>query len=195
MGVLYGVLTGDIVHGASFGLFFELLWLDLIPAGSYVPPNSLLALAVSLAVASQFGLCEGGSCSVALAMGVPAGLAGSMLERRHRAWMDVGYNRLLAWAEGKPSGWPPGRTIGLALATQAGMNVVLFGVCVLAAFGALGMARQVGLGLFSEMATQLTWPHLWFAAAVGGVLALRIRSAYIGFGGAVAVGGAFLVLG
>ncbi|PKN31367.1 MAG: hypothetical protein CVU63_24290, partial [Deltaproteobacteria bacterium HGW-Deltaproteobacteria-20] len=34
----------------SAGIFFELLWLDLFPAGTYIPPQALLSLIATLTI-------------------------------------------------------------------------------------------------------------------------------------------------
>ena len=44
---LWALFTWQIQPALGAGIFFELLWLDLFPAGTFIPPQSLLALSIA----------------------------------------------------------------------------------------------------------------------------------------------------
>lgn len=187
-GPLLGLVLGDTGDGVAVGLFFELFWLDLIPAGTYIPPNALLSVCVTLGLMRHFGLNGAGECVPALALGIPAAYAGAWLERMQRSWQDRGYNRLLAWAKGSERGSQPHVIVRYSLIQLAASNLLLVMVCMLAALSLLGVVIHLaGHALFAPL-SHFSWPMLWITASVGGVLSLRVKNAYRTFAaGVVAV--------
>ncbi len=191
-GAILGFVLGDIQSGVAVGLFFELFWLDLIAAGTYIPPNALLSVCITLGLIRHFNLDSAGECLPALILGIPGAYIGAWLERMHRSWQDRGYNRLMAWAKGKSHSSTPQAIVRHSLIQLASANLLLVVVCMLAALSIFGLAvHLVGPSLFRPL-SHFSWPMLWLTAAVGGVLALRVKHAYRGF--AVGVALVFLVL-
>lgn len=104
-------------------IFYEILWLDLFPAGTYVPPNGTLSVFLVLALAyvldnageytlvSQASLAESpenfasflspATLFVPLVLAMPAAKCASRLESYVRHLSDTRYDQLLSWLEGK----------------------------------------------------------------------------------------------
>jgi PTS system mannose-specific IIC component len=191
-GAILGLVLGDVQSGIAVGLFFELFWLDLIPAGTYIPPNALLSVCITLGLIRHYQLEGAGECLPALILGIPGAYIGAWLERMHRSWQDRGYNRLLAWAKGSSRGSSPQAIVRYSLVQLASVNLLLVLICMLAALSIFGLAVHLaGPALFLPL-SHFSWPMLWLTAAVGGVLALRVKDAYRGF--ALGVSLVFLVL-
>ena len=69
--MLWALLTFRLQPALSAGIFFELLWLDLFPAGTFIPPHGLLALTAPLPRA-LIGKTAGDSVEVATPRGSKA---------------------------------------------------------------------------------------------------------------------------
>lgn len=192
LGAILGFVLGDVASGVAVGLFFELFWLDLIPAGTYIPPNSLLSVCITLALIRHYHLDGAGECLPALILGIPGAYIGAWLERMHRSWQNRGYNRLMVWAKGEDDSSTPRAIVRHSLIQLAAVNMLLVLVCILVALSVFGLAvHLVGASLFAPLA-HFSWPMLWLTASVGGVLSLRVKNAYRGF--AVGVALVFLAL-
>lgn len=57
---LAGLLLNNIYAGLIIGAFIELIWIDRVPIGTYVPPNDSIAAVVATAVAVIAGQKVGG---------------------------------------------------------------------------------------------------------------------------------------
>ena len=55
IGILFALILDPDIPFLGIGIFFELLWLDAIPAGTYIPPQSQLAAFVCAEVAALPG--------------------------------------------------------------------------------------------------------------------------------------------
>lgn len=186
IGFVWGLLNGDYGTALGVGVFFELFWLDQIPAGTYIPPNSVFSCFLALSVVDFFSLHTPGQVVFPILMSLPLALLGSKLEFFQRRWQDGGYNTLLHWArlpERRRNPNQPERLVLFSLLQQMGLQFALYTVCVLALVGIL-------LFVFLEMepftlTEGMRWPHLWFPAALGGVLALRVKRSYVILAGGV----------
>ncbi|GAB7080522.1 hypothetical protein JCM14635_21950 [Megalodesulfovibrio paquesii] len=178
------------------GLFFELFWLDAIPAGTHIPPNSAFSATLCLGLMSYFSMTTPSELPLALAVSLPAARMGARLEAWRRTALNADYDRMLRWAmtEGGAMGGPehpagehgassaaldvasPGAVIWRAVSKLVLLNLfVCFGTFLLIAL----LLRQLELPqLFKEMQLTVTWGHCWLAAALGGALSLRNKRAY-----------------
>lgn len=182
------MVAGDWQVGLGVAVFYELLWLDLIPAGTYIPPSGLLATLLVFGMSRFFDLHTASELLVPIFLTLPFAHAAAMLEHRQRRLQDGGYNGLLQWARRahlESSVSRPERLVLGSLGQIAALNVLLFigaQVCLFALYYALQ-------ALLSPSALQLpvTWPHLWFLAGLGGIVGLRLKKSIAAF--AVAVTG------
>ncbi len=177
-GFLWGAITGDWATSLGVAVFFELFWLDLFHVGTYIPPNSLLGVYLVLGITQYFHLSTPGQILLPLALSLPMALVGARLEAVHRVWQDAGYNALLNWTRRGVTKMAvtPGKLLVNSLAITMGSQFALFTLGVLAVAAFTHAAQQ--LPEFSQLGSTIVWGHLWFAAAVGGLLALRIKKSY-----------------
>ncbi len=178
-GLLWGAVTGDLHTTLGIAVFFELFWLDQIPAGTYIPPNSLLSTLLSFSLVQFFDLRDPGLIVYPLALSVPFALFGSKIEYFQRRWQDAGHSSLLRWQ--RRSGWnvsnrKPERLLYTSLVQQFVMNFTLFILGQLFLLGVLYFLMSPDVR--KAIVLPISWPHLWFVAALGGMLALRTKRSY-----------------
>jgi len=53
---LWSLFSGQKDISLNLGIFFELLWLDLFPAGTFIPPQSVYAVLLTLSISYIFAL-------------------------------------------------------------------------------------------------------------------------------------------
>lgn len=171
----------------SIALVFELLWLDLIPAGTFLPPNMAVANFSTQALATMFGLDSAGEVIIPVILSLPFAFVGARLERFRRRMQNADYNQLLIWTKKNYAAvYDPGRLVVRALVRAAFMDLAYFGVCFILLAGAMWLILARG---WIPAVPGLSFSHLWVAASLGGVLALRTPKAY-----AAAIAGSALVL-
>lgn len=180
VGLIWGACTGDFSTPVAVGVFFELFWLDQIPAGTYIPPNSVLSTFLCLSLCEYFKLSQPGEIVYPLVLTMPMAVLGAKLEYQQRRWQDGGYNSLLHWSRmpgHRRHPHKPERLVLFSLVQLVALNLALFTLGLLAILGILLL-----LGLDDKAAMldlPLGWAHLWFLAAIGGLLALRVKRSYI----------------
>mgnify|MGYP004336942099 CR=1 FL=1 len=89
----------------------------------------------------------------------------------------VNYNRLLNWARNPESDAIPTQIV----ARSAGRTfVVAWGLFYVSTL-VLYFTFQFVAGLYPTLFTtiKISWPHLWIAASIGGLMALRLKQANI----------------
>jgi PTS system mannose-specific IIC component len=91
-GPLTGLALGDPLTGLATGALLELLWVDRIPVGTYVPPNdtfvTVLATAGAILAAGASGPPSRELIALAILIFAPAGFLGQQLEILLRKWND-----------------------------------------------------------------------------------------------------------
>lgn len=168
----------------SAGIFFELLWLDLFPAGTYIPPQALFSLTATLTILACLPDADMRSTALIVVATLPLAYLGAWVEQLHRKRQNARYSQLLIWNRGgKGSSFAPNRLTAGALIEIFLLNFSLFLLCVTPLLSGLRLLQPWFSG-----GLQPSWPMLWAAACVGAILALRVRRAY-------ALAGASLVLG
>ncbi|EGY27255.1 hypothetical protein DA2_0473 [Desulfovibrio sp. A2] len=176
-------MTGEWGLSMHLAIFLELLWLDLFPAGTYIPPNSIITLLLTLAVAGHFGLESAGQLAIPVLLALPAALTGAHVEYLHRRWRNQQYTDLLHWgrvAEHPGKGDSPlWRIMVRSLGELFALNLGLFCVWLLVLVGTIElMSNYIG---HLPAVPGIAWGHVWFVGAMGGMLALRLRRAYAAF--------------
>lgn len=185
VGFVWGLFTGDWATSLGVTLFFELLWLDIFPAGTIIPPHSLAPALASLAVMWLFGIASPALAAVIMLAALPLGRLFTFLERYHRQYENHAFDRLLLWAK-RPEHTPgPGVLTRRAIMVMLPLNFVAF---TMALAGLLAIMHLVLPRLAPLLGSiPLKWPHLWVVASVGAVLSLRHRPAYAILLGGVAL--------
>jgi len=91
-GPLIGLALGAPLTGLATGALLELLWVDRIPVGTYVPPNdtivTILATAAAILAAPAPGPPPRELIALAILVFAPAGFLGQQLEMLLRKWND-----------------------------------------------------------------------------------------------------------
>ncbi|WP_084457943.1 PTS sugar transporter subunit IIC [Desulfocurvus vexinensis] len=176
-GLLWGLLTGDVTQAVSVALVFELLWLDLIPAGTFIPPNPAAGNLAALALMSAFGLSGASGAVFPILIGLPLSWMAAGLERVHRAHQNAAFDTLQHWlAPERQGAYNPGLLVRRAL-TRSALAHFLFFLAALG--GAMALAGVLlGQGLMRPAPGLFSWGQLWLGASVGGLLSLRVPRAY-----------------
>ncbi len=187
MGFFWGAITGDFTVSLGVSLFFELVWLDLFPAGTIIPPQSLAPTLASLAVAHHFGITQPSVAALVMVASLPLGLLFARLERYHRQYENRAHSSLLAWARYPARSSGPVRLTRGSILVMAPLNMAVFALSLIL----LTVFTAVLLPMASPLLGRIpmTWPHLWVIASIGVVLSLRHRPAY-----AILLGGVGLAL-
>lgn len=168
-------------------VFYELLWLDFIPVGTFIPPHTTAATFTALALCSYFDLASLPLASLALVAGLPMAWLGARLERTMRDRLNRSYSGVLQWVRKPTDVAAPGRLLMGTLLSKLLANWLFF----LLGAGLLAVSMQAVLQQHGAMlaSVRISWSELLLAASVGGLLALRLRSLYASLaGGAVILG-------
>jgi len=177
MAFFWGLITGDWTQSLGVGIFFELLWLDIFPAGTIIPPNSLAPTLSSLCVMHLLGVTSPAMAVVILFASLPFGRLFARLERYHRQYENDAFNKLMLWTK------HPERLSGPVALTRSSLAVMLplSGVAFALAVSALLALMHVLLPRVSPYLGDLplTWTHLWVVGSIGALLSLRHRPAYV----------------
>jgi PTS system mannose-specific IIC component len=161
----------------AVSIIFELFWLDLIPAGTFIPPNAAAANLGALAIIHFFGFRTPSETVFPILLCLPLGWVGARVEDIQRRWQGAGYERLLAWSTGHSARpYPPGRILLSSVLQSVVLDFVFFTVAVVALIALVGLLTSHGL--LRPPRNFLSWGHLWIAASFGGVMSLRSERAY-----------------
>jgi len=167
---------GNWPESLGVSLFFELLWLDVFPAGTIIPPNPLASVLASLATLRYFNVTKPALAAIIMLLALPLGKLFARIERAHRQYENDAHSRLMRWA--KNPEYVPGP---LQLTRRS--VLILFWVNVAAFALSLACLMVFAHFLLPYAAPAignipLKWPHLWGVASIGAVLSLRYRPAY-----------------
>lgn len=81
---LFGFFLNNLYAGLMIGALIELIWIDRLPIGTYVPPNDSIAAVVAVAVASLAGAKTGGSSpdliALAVLLAIPCGALAKQID-------------------------------------------------------------------------------------------------------------------
>ena len=177
MGLVWGLFTGDLALALSVALCFELFWLDLIPAGTFITPNAAAATLAALALTRFFGFRTAPEAVFAILFCLPLAWIGARLEQLQRGWQNASYNRLLKGIRSSnPPEYAPASLILGSMIQMAVVNFVFFCAALLALISLFGLITSLAPPRLPE--GFMTWGHLWLAASLGGLLALRTVRAF-----------------
>ena len=190
-----------------------MIWLDLFYIGTYVPPQGLIAYLAFLPPALCFNLRTPGEVLLLLILCLPLARVAARLETTQRGSQgDKNYLKLL---ETVNSGGDISGTLRVVIhAELLRRALAAFALCAGGAALLFAMVWLLGVHLESWPTARMLelplgdwfdleggssrggdWGLLWFFAAVGGFLSLRIRSAFAGFlAGAALLSALFFIL-
>lgn len=146
----------------------------------------------ALALTSLHGLTDTGQITLAMIAGIPMAWLGTRLEAVLRGLHGHCHTRTLQWSRDPEAGRFPERLIYFALLRGFLTSWVFFFLSMLVLDSLLRLVLGSLGSFFDQM--HVDWPHLWLAASLGGLLALRVRRAYaVFFSGAALVGLALII--
>jgi len=177
VGLFWGAFSGDYTTSLYIAIFFELFWLDLIPVGTYIPPHLTAATFSALALTTYFGLENPAQIMGFLFASMPLAWLGTKIEGFLREQEQGSYNKLLNWARNPESGNLPGALILRSSIRTFILSWITFFLAIII----LKFVFQTLFDLYPGLLTSVDvkWTHLWVAATLGGVMALRLKRAYV----------------
>ena len=178
-GFLFGLISGEWSLAIHLAIFYELFWLDLFPAGTYIPPNAFASMVLTIGVAQYFGVQSASQLVVPMAIGLPAALLGAKVEYWQRKLQNAGYNKLIHWGRRAEVTDISGTAILRSLVQLFLLHLAFIAVCMLVLIGTINVISWY-LGHLPVI-PNIEWAHLWFAACIGGVLSLRVQRSYLVF--------------
>lgn len=192
VGALWGAVTGDVATSLKIAVFFELFWLDNIPAGTYIPPHILAPTFAALALSTSFAFTEARQAMIIILACLPLARIGVWMDSSLRLWHNRGYNGLLTWARnGKAGDELPGKLILQSILRTFFTSWLFFWTSTLILHYILRIFFHKWGPVVAGV--EMKWSFLWIAASLGGLLALRLRKAYATFVFGVAIFG-FIIL-
>jgi len=193
IGFFWAACYGDLDATLKLSLFYELFWLDGIPAGTHIPPNAAAATLAGLSLMHVYQLTTPAEALFVAATTAILGRLFATLEGAQRMMENIVLSRYTAARERSKSHFAPGRLVRRALLDMAVTNGLAFSV-VLAGLIALYavLLPMVWPYLASSGAT---WSQLWILGSLGGVLSLRYRPAYMLLAAGMIVAVAWCLLG
>ena len=179
-GVAWGVLTGDVTTAVSLAVFYELFWLDLFPAGTYMPPNSLFPMLTVFCLMGTMKHPDITTLFLPVVLTLPLAFFGAMIEKRQREWQVSSYNRIIRRLRVDGDlGMAASYSVAASLFQLFLFNFAAF--CAATSLIFLAWDAIVAWKGHALIFAEGSWPLLWLFGAIGGVLALRIRRNYIIF--------------
>ena len=151
-----------------------MLWLDLFPAGTYIPPHRTLTAFSILVLSCEMQLDSPATLLPLIAIGLIMARVGAWLESRQRSWQNASYDCLHQRISEDCFELPLGRIVLGSMVQMTAINTALFSLVIIAGTALL----QAQFFTDFPISRGIEWPHLWAMALVGGLLALRIRRAY-----------------
>ncbi len=107
---------------------------------------------------------------------MPLAWLGTQIEMMIREQEQGSYNRLLNWARNPDAVNLPGTLIMKSMAR----TFILLGLSFFIAILIIKQCLQLFFSLYPGflVSIDITWAHLWVAATLGGLMALRVKRAY-----------------
>ncbi len=165
----------------GIGVFFELLFLDLLYVGTYVPPQTLFPFMSCLVLGFFFQLDTPEYLTFIIVICLPLAYLGAMTEQRLRRAHNRWHGKIIkASVNLKALEGVSRRSIRSAAFRSLFMALALFSGCT----ALLLTVLKIWQGVFGNLpiVAWIDWHYLITAAAIGGILALRIRWAFTLFG-------------
>ncbi|WP_274532706.1 PTS sugar transporter subunit IIC [Desulfocurvibacter africanus] len=177
IGLVWGLLFGDLATAISISLFFELFWMDLIPAGTFIPPQMAASTLAALTLVEVYHFTAPPLAVLAIIACLPLAWLGTRIEAMERERQNKSYNELLRSSRGGMDAFSPGGLVRKGFVRMAIINWLFFLVSSITLVWIAGLVlpflqRYVVL-------LPVKWWHVWFGASLGGLLSIRFRPGYI----------------
>lgn len=188
VGFLWGMLTGEWTVSLYLSIFFELLWLDLFPVGTYIPPNAIFPLLLTLCASRYFSVNSPELLVIPLAISLPAAMLGAQIESFQRRSRNRSYNRLIRWGRSAvdarllrtfPERNSPGVLITVSLLQIFLLHFIFFSAYMLVLIGTIRLISAHSGHL--PVVYGVTWVHIWLVGIIGCVLSLRLPRSWVVF--------------
>ncbi len=161
-------------------IFFELYWLDILPMGIAIPPLSSLAFLLSVGVAVCFNISTPDYLVLPMVLAMAFAYLGSLVEYRSRVRFNARMEELEHWsAEGNPTHDITAKIAVKALMANFVSKFALF--CI--SFAIITVILKILQNVYGTLPRLegLNWHVLLIIAAIGGLLALRVKHAFLSF--------------
>lgn len=178
IGLCAGLVTGHSDIALPLGIIFELFWLDVIPLGAVIPPVASLNFFMVFCLALVFDWHNPAQFVLPLLLTLPCAWLGAAVERWQYTRNDTALEPLQLWMQGENKGQSPAQIIARSLLQTACMQGMLFLLLFSAAYALLRGGLDDWFVTFFTT-DQVTWTILYGFAAVGAIVALRTRRAYV----------------
>ncbi len=187
VGFFWGAVFGDLPTALSTAIFFELFWLDLIPAGTFIPPNHVASTLAALCLMNTLHLSTPSGALVAIAAALPFSRLLAKAEDMQREYE----NRVFAKSQdsrGRSGAlFAPGRLIARSIVDMAVINGLVFTTALAGAVLAMAWLAPILAPIIKVY--PLSWAQIWLFGSLGAILSFRYRPAYVVF-----VAGLFLAV-
>jgi mannose PTS system EIIC component len=174
VGFFISIITGQVFPVMYIAFFFELLWIDLIPAGTFIPPNAIFCMLATITVTHLFNLEYASQIFPVMLATIPIAFLISWLEGVQRTAQNRNYNTILQQSRKNALDFQPGLMAGYSI-----LQLLLIYLIV-------GVAGIYGLFLLMDLFHSYlpagdypSWTHLLMIASISALAALRIRKAYV----------------
>ncbi|MFO7728517.1 MAG: PTS sugar transporter subunit IIC [Desulfonatronovibrio sp.] len=189
IGFFISLLTGDVFPVMYIAVFFELLWIDIIPAGTFIPPNAIFCVVATIILVEIFTLESPSQIFPVMIATVPLAFLSSWLEGAQRAAQNRNYNMILQQSRKNADSFRPGAMIK----TSALHLLLIYLVLGISGIYALVLLLNM-IHIYLPVNNDLSWSHLLLTASLSALAALRIKKAYISLIlGMIAVSAGFLL--
>ncbi len=175
--IIWGICTEQWAISIPLGIFFELFWMDLLAAGTYIPPNAGLATLLCLMLHSSLSLDSHNVPLLLIMITIPIAYLGTKVEQYHRRRQIWIHNLFVE--KGQMLVPVTFLTIVRSIAQLWIIQFLLFVFLGVFAFFILNLIRLLPLPLSIEQ--NVPWYILWLVAASGGLLSLRTKKALFSF--------------
>lgn len=167
--------------------FFELLWIDMIPAGTFIPPNAIFCVVATMVVVEIFRLEQASQIFPVMVASIPFAFLCSRLEGLQRTAQNRNYNLILQQSRKDAGHFKPGAMI---LGSLIQLLLIYLALGLGGIYCLVLMVSTVHLHL--PVHDALSWTWLLIIASISALAALRIKKAYFSLIiGLIAVSGYF----
>lgn len=173
---MWSLFSGQKTLALYLGIFFELFWIDLFPAGTFIPPQSVYAIFFTLSISYILGLEK---ISYLLPLIIATNIfsyIGVFIERKSRLEDNYSYNNLLKKLKSKEE-LNVSFVIFKSIARSIIYNFIFFFLSLIVLFNFFKIILP-----YIPNIEFINWNTLWLVALLGGVLSLRIQKYYFVFG-------------
>lgn len=180
LGFAWWLCTGEYAPALPLALFFELFWLDLFHIGGYIPPMGAFPYLLLLFLSNRFAWTTPAAFAFPLAAMLPLAYILPYVESRQRDYQKSASSLLLRQARRNgPLGALPARRIAVSIVQQLAIASLLFITAAVTSQTIFSLDVVEKKTVFIPL--DVDWSVLYAIAAIGSLLSLRIKRAYVVF--------------